>query len=133
MSGDGMTGYLERHGRPEHPDELIRHNCLIYSRGQSPDNWSFRDAGGKVFNVKVKGNLRSDTGSLLMNAALNSAGIMMAATFMVSSALKHGHLETVLDNYIPTETALYALYPQSKLVSKKVRVLVDYLAEAWRV
>lgn len=66
-----------------------------------------------------------------MNAALNNAGIIIAPTFMVRSLLEQERLETVLDDYMPTETGLYAIYPHSKLVSKKVRVFVDYLAETW--
>ena len=123
--------YLNQHGRPKHPNELTKYNCLIYSRGRYPETWSFQDAQSKRFNVRVTGNLHSDTGSLLMNAALNHAGIFMAPTFMVRSALKRGRLETVLDTYMPTETGLYAVYPYSKLVSKKVRVFVDFLVETW--
>lgn len=124
--------YLSKQGRPMHPDELGTHNCLIYSQGQKPDNWPFQDDRGEDFNVKVKGNLHSDAGNLLMNAALNDIGILMAPTFMVSSALQEGRLETVLDDYTPTKTGLYAVYPHSKLVSKKVRAFIDYLAETWR-
>ena len=123
--------YLNKHGRPKHPNELGTHNCLIYSQGQKPDNWLFQDVQGKGFSVKVKGNLHSDTGNLLMNAALNGIGILMAPTFMVTSALEEGRLETVLDDYTPARTGLYAIYPHSKLVSKKVRVFIDYLAETW--
>jgi DNA-binding transcriptional LysR family regulator len=66
-----------------------------------------------------------------MSAALNGNGIFIGPTFMVASALKEGLLETVLDEYTPATTALYAVYPYSKLVSKKVRAFVDYLVEAW--
>lgn len=123
--------YLNERGMPKHPDELVSHNCLIYSQGQSPDSWLFQDEQENGFNVRVEGNLRSDTGSLLMNAALNGFGILMAPTFMVASALQQGRLETVLDDYTPSRTGLYAVYPYSKLVSKKVRAFVDYLVEAW--
>jgi DNA-binding transcriptional LysR family regulator len=123
--------YLKKHGTPEHPDELGTHNCLIYSQVHKSDSWSFQDGQGKGFNVKVKGNLRSHTGSLLMNAALNGNGLFMAPTFMVAGALKEGRLETVLDDYTPASTGLYAVYPYSKLVSTKVRAFVDYLAETW--
>lgn len=123
--------YLNRSGRPEHPDDLAGHNCLIYSRGHNPETWLFRDSQGQRLIKKIKGNLHSDTGSLLMNAALNHAGIFMAPSFMVSSALEEGRLETVLDGFMPTETGLYAVYPYSKLVSKKIRVFVDYLVDEW--
>lgn len=123
--------YLKVQGTPEHPDELMAHNCLIYSQGQSPDSWHFQDAQGKGFNVKVKGNFRSDTGSLLKNAALSGIGVFMAPSFMVADALEQGRLVSVLDDYAPARTGLYAVYPHSKLVSKKVRAFVDYLVGNW--
>ena len=126
------TEYLQQHGRPSYPEELTQHNCLIYSLGQSPDNWHFQDPQGKEFNVKVKGSLHSDGGSLLLNAALNGIGILMAPSFMVNSALQEGQLQTVLEDYVSAKTGLYALYPYSKLVSKKVRAFVDYLSATWR-
>lgn len=124
-------GYLKTQGTPNHPDELVSHNCLIYTQGQSPDRWHFQDGEGKEFKVKVKGNFRSDTGSLLLNAALSGIGIFMAPTFMVADALEKGRLVSVLDDYAPARTGLYAVYPYSKLVSKKVRAFVDYLTENW--
>ena len=123
--------YFDQHGRSKQPNALARHNCLIYSQGQYPETWFFQDAQGKRLNVKVTGNLHSDTCSLLMNAALSHAGIFMAHTFMVRSALEQGRLETVLDGYMPTETGIYAVYPYSRLVSKKVRVFLDFLARTW--
>ena len=123
--------YLDRHGRPQHPNELAKHNCLIYSQGQNTDTWFFTDSQGRRLNVKVKGNLHSETGGLLLNAAMNDLGLLMAPSFMVAASLQQGQLQTVLDKYSPTETGLYAVYPYSKRVSKKVRVFVDYLVAAW--
>jgi DNA-binding transcriptional LysR family regulator len=123
--------YLKNYGSPKHPKELSKHNCLIYSQGPQSENWFFRDENGKGTHIKVEGNLRSDTGNLLMGAALNGNGIFIAPTYMVTSALKEGRLETVLDDYTPSTTGLYAVYPYSKLISTKVRVFVDYLVDAW--
>lgn len=123
--------YLKKHGKPKHPRELETHNCLIYSQAPHPDNWLFRDDQGKSISIKVNGNLRSDTGNILMNAALNGNGIFIGPTFMIVSALEEGRLETVLDQYTLVTTGLYAVYPYSKLVSTKVRAFVDFIAESW--
>ena len=123
--------YLKKHGKPEHPSELESHNCLIYSQLPNPENWSFKDEQGKNISIKVSGNLRSDMGNILMNAAQNGNGIFIGPTFMIASALKEGRLETVLDQYTPMTTGLYAVYPYSKLVSAKVRAFVDFIAESW--
>ena len=66
-----------------------------------------------------------------MNAALNGNGIFIGPTFMIASALKEGRLVTVLDQYTPMTTGLYVVYPYSKLVSRKVRAFVDFIAESW--
>lgn len=128
--------YLKKRGKPEHPSELEKHNCLIYSPAPHADNWQFRDEQAKDeqsknFSIKVKGNLRSDTGNILMNAGLNAKGIFIGPTFMIASAIKEGTLETVLDQYTPMTTGLYAVYPYSKLVSTKVRTFVDFIVESW--
>jgi len=124
-------GYLKKHGTPKHPGELETHNCMIYSQAPHPDNWLFRDEQGKSINIKVKGNLRSDTGHILMSAALNGNGIFIGPTFMIARALEEGQLETILDDYTVVTTGLYAVYPYSKLVSTKVRAFVDHIAESW--
>ena len=123
--------YLKKHGKPKYPSELESHNCLIYSQAPHPNNWLFRDDLGKSISIKVNGNLRSDTGNILMNAALKGKGIFIAPTFMIVSALEEGRLETVLDQYTLVTTGLYAVYPYSKFVSTKVRAFVDFIAESW--
>jgi len=123
--------YLKKHGTPGYPEELNEHNCLIYSQSPKADTWTFKDRNGKELNIKVNGNLRSDTGSLLLQAALIGNGLFVGPTYMVADALKKGQLETVLDDYTLTTTGLYAVYPYSKLVSSKVRAFVDYLAKRW--
>jgi len=127
----GSPEYFEKFGVPSHPSGLEAHNCLIYSQAQKSDSWSFRDEAGKVFSIKVKGNLSSEAGNLLMNAALNGNGLFIGPSYMVNSAIKEGRLRTVLDDYAQPATGLYAVYPYSKLVSIKVRGFVDHLVEAW--
>ena len=123
--------YLKKHGKPKYPSELKTHNCLIYSQApHPPDNWLFRDDQGKNISIKVNGNLRSDTGSILMNAALNGKGMFIAPTFMIDRALEEGVLETVLDQYSPITSGLYVVYPYSKFVSTKVRSFVDFIAKS---
>jgi len=123
--------YLKKHGKPTHPRELETHNCLIYSHASHLDSWSFKDELGKNINIKVNGNLRTDNGNILMNAALNGNGIFIGPTFMIASTLEEGRLETILDDYTPMTTGLYAVYPYSKLVSTKVRAFVDFITESW--
>ncbi len=123
--------YSKRHGIPNHPNDLSEHNCLVYSQSPKSDTWMFKEKDGKDIKVKVKGNLRSDAGVLLMESALSGNGIFIGPTYMVANALSNGQLVTVLDDYCHEETGVYAVYPYSKLVSSKVRAFVDYLVQQW--
>ncbi len=123
--------YFRKYGKPKHPSELEAYNCLVYSKSSHRDNWGFRDDQGKNISIKVNGNLCSDTGNILLKAALHGNGIFIAPTFMVISAIEDGRLESVLDQYMPVSTGLYAVYPNSKLVSAKVRAFIDFIVKTW--
>jgi len=123
--------YWKRHGMPEHPNDLRNHNCLIYSQSPRADAWVFNDKNGEDLGVKVKGNLRSDAGKLLLSAASNGQGVFIGPTYMVAEAMQEAQLKPVLEDYYRPSTGLYAIYPHSKLVSSKVRAFVDYLIESW--
>jgi len=123
--------YWERHGIPEHPNDLRNHNCLVYSQSPKAGTWSFKDKNGDVIGVKVNGNLRSGTGKLLLDAAINAQGVFLGPTYMVVHAVREAQLNPVLEDYYRPSTGLFAVYPHSKLVSSKVRAFVDYLVESW--
>lgn len=125
-------GYLEKRGTPRYPNELVEHNCLVYSSNSRSDIWKYRDKKGKDVDVKVSGNYRSDAGSLLFSAALAGHGIFSGPEFVVAGALKDGKLVSILEEYAPTSTGLYAVYPYSRHVSTKVRSFVDLLVEVWK-
>lgn len=123
--------YWKRHGVPNHPNELRAHNCLVYSQSPHPDTWMFKDKNGKDISIKVEGDLRSDTGTVLLNATVNGQGILIGPTYMFDKDIKEGRLETALEDYAHPAVGLYAVYPYSRLVTSKVRALVDYLVETW--
>lgn len=122
--------YWKKQGKPEHPNDLKNHNCLLYTQSPRFDSWSFKGEKDE-FNVKVKGNLKSDMGNMILKAGLKGQGVFIAPTFMVSKFLSEGTLEQVFEEYLPRTSGLYAIYPYSKMVSLKVRVFVDYLINVW--
>ncbi len=123
--------YWKKHGKPKHPKDLKCHNCLLYTQSPKFDMWSFIDKKGQDFNVKVKGNLKSDMGNMVLEAGLRGQGVFIAPTFMVQEFIKDGQLEQVFEQYLPRTSGLYAIYPYSKMVSLKVRVFVDYFIKVW--
>lgn len=123
--------YWIKHGKPKHPNNLKGHNCLLYTQSPRFDTWSFIDKKEQDFSVKVKGNLRSDMGNMVLKAGLRGQGVFIAPTFMVEKYIKQGQLEQIFEQYLPRTSGLYAVYPYSKMVSLKVRVFVDYFINVW--
>lgn len=119
--------YLERHGRPQHPDDLLQHHCLTYTLAPSA-GWRFR-IGDETRTVPVRGRMHMNNGDALLEAAIRGLGITQQPTFITSRAVQAGLLEELLPEYSSTQLQVYAVFPGTRYVPHRVRVLVDYLAE----
>ncbi len=116
--------YLQRYGRPHSLSELARHNCLI----GSSDLWSFQ-ASGRDSSLRVQGNWRCNSGQAVLEAALRGIGLCQLPDYYVLEHLRSGALVSLLDNQQPPDTAVWALYPQQRHLSPKVRQLVEFLKQ----
>jgi DNA-binding transcriptional LysR family regulator len=124
--------YLQQHGTPSTPDALRQHNCLAYTQAARPHYWTFADAGGIAHTVTVHGNLQANTSIALRAAALAGLGIVNAASFILHDDVQRGALVKLLPAYNQQPRELYALYPQNRHLSPKVRAFVDFAAEHYR-
>lgn len=122
--------YLAEHGAPAALADLARHNCLVYTRGQTPDEWRFTEAGSERM-VRVGGNCRCNNSLVLREALLASAGIGLMPAFLVATDLADGHLHTVLPGSVPEPRTLYAVFPQPRRPSPKVREFVNFVARSF--
>lgn len=120
-------GYWARHGKPAAPDELTRHNCLVYLLGAELTRWSFSDAEGEVHTVGVRGDLRANNSLFLVDAMLRGAGVGLVPRVLVADHLREGRLEAALPGYRPEPRTLYAVYPSRQHLPRKVRCFVDFL------
>lgn len=116
--------YLERYGRPHSLSELARHNCLV----GSSDLWQLME-GGRDATQRVQGNWRCNSGQAVLEAALLGMGLCQLPDYYVLEHLASGALVSLLQAQQPPNTAVWALYPQQRHLSPKVRKLVDYLRE----
>ncbi|MBA6224910.1 LysR family transcriptional regulator [Colwellia sp. MB02u-18] len=116
--------YLDSHGIPHSISELSKHNCLL----GTADYWHFRELN-KEKSVRVKGRLRYNSGHSLTDAALKGLGIVQLPDYYVQQHLRSGELISLLDNYRALDEGIWAVYPQNRHLSPRIRLLVDYLAE----
>ena len=117
--------YLDKHGCPVHPEELVHHNCLL-NRGQS-NEWSYVN-DGRDHTIHVKGNFVAQNGVPLLRAAEVGLGITLLPEFMLQQIQKRG-VQIILKNFFNKRIGIYAIYPYSKNPPLNTRVFIDYLAE----
>jgi len=120
--------YIDKWGTPNVPEELTQHNCLIYSESKLSRNWPFRMPNGESITVKVQGRLTCNDGHLITDAALEGLGIGFGPSFLFKKHLDAGTLRLLLTDY-QQPTAISALYPLNRHLPRRVRVLIDFLAE----
>lgn len=128
--------YLDRHGRPDHPNDLARHEMLIpgylrelvFHTGQ----WSVHEPGGESVSLSparpALATMHTDT---MYAAALAGMGITGLPSFVAEDALMEGALERVLPHWHLLDTTLYAAIPTRKHVPARTRAFVDFLVETF--
>lgn len=121
--------YLEKNGEPTQPSDLLNHNCLIYGDSKVNKGWPFRLPNGEDVTVKVKGKLTSNDGHVIVNAMQHGLGICFGPSFLFEKQIEAGSLQLVLEKYYSPPTAVSALYPLNRHLSKRVRILLDFLSE----
>ncbi|TMV85851.1 LysR family transcriptional regulator [Thioclava sp. BHET1] len=122
-------GYWREHGKPEHPRDLARHNCLLLGHpGERHALWNFRD-GEERLRVRVSGNRQVNDGEALRQWAIAGAGVAQKSSFDIVDDLRLGRLETALDAFTVEPTNLYAVSPARQYGARRVKVFTDFLAD----
>jgi DNA-binding transcriptional LysR family regulator len=119
--------YLQQHGMPQTPADLLQHACIGYSYAASADEWQMLDAGGAQHAVKVRCVMHTNNGDTARSAALGGLGVIWQPTFLVGEDLRAGRLQRVLPDYHMPDMDVLAVYPSRRHLSAKVRVMIDFL------
>lgn len=117
-------GYLRRRGIPRDPAALERHNCL----GVAAIPWRLMLRSER--KIRLHGDIEIDNGEALRRVALEEHGVVCLPTYLVGDDLRAGRLVHLLPERLELEASAFAIYPQSRHPSPKVRALIDHLAEA---
>ncbi len=129
--------YLNTRGAPRQASDLSAHDCLIYSSVQGDARWSLTLPNGNERSVPVKGHLRSNSLSAVLDAATAGMGLAILPWYVAGPSVAGGQVQQVLDDHrLPTQD-LHAVFPSPKLVPAKVSQFIDWLAgefegEWWR-
>ncbi|MFT6896042.1 MAG: DNA-binding transcriptional LysR family regulator [Paraglaciecola sp.] len=118
--------YLKKHGTPSRPEDLKNLRYLHYS-------YMEMDGKEEIYpwlrskNSERSGELQSNNGDVLVDAAIAGAGLVLQPTFIASEAISSGKLVEVLPEFAPQPVGLYAVYAHRKLLPNKVRCFIDFI------
>jgi DNA-binding transcriptional LysR family regulator len=123
--------YLERHGMPEDPASLARHNCLRFGFSRHSQVWPFIDGVGGRLSVAPQGSLQVSDGETMRVLTLEGVGIARLARFHVGRDIAKGRLVPLLESYNPGDTdPVHAVFiGPGKELPARVRAVLDFLYE----
>jgi DNA-binding transcriptional LysR family regulator len=119
--------YLKAKGRPAAPADLKSHNCITYTY-LFGNEWRF-DGPGAPQPIRVLGDYRANSGLTIRAAALDGIGIANIPAFLVREDVESGRLVQVLSEYGPAPVRISAVYPSARLLSRKVKLFVDFIQQ----
>lgn len=120
--------YLKQHGVPRTPEELVDHNCIVYSELSTQKSWHFTHENNDI-SVQVNGNFQCDNGDTILTAAVAGVGFAVLPYWMIKSHLDAGELQVVMSDFQPSTLPVNAVYPHSRYLPLKVRCFIDFLIE----
>jgi len=120
--------YLETYGEPKIPEDLKQHQCVNLI---GLETWTFEKPEGAI-SIKTQNGLRTDHGESARDAAINGLGITLCSTWCCYQHIERGELVQVLKDFpLVSNTAIWAVYPSSRLLAPKVRAFIDYCADCF--
>lgn len=122
--------YLEKYGRPERVEDLVRHRCLAFVRQQSGRvlDWQFQ-VGGELQSFTPNAAIRVSDGLALLQLALAGAGIVMGLSFGLQQPIAEGRLVPLFEEYSSDGPPVAVVYPQNRYLASRVRAFVDFMVE----
>lgn len=120
--------YLDRTGVPQSPDELADRRMLHYDIGGG-NVLRLADGHGGEQPVPIRPRLVANNGDFLRDLAIAGQGIVLTPSFISWRAVARGALVPLLQPHWPTPLNAYAVYPQTRYLSRRARTFIDFLAE----
>lgn len=116
--------YVEAHGSPRTPDEVVTHEALM----QGAETWRFMD-GDRIVTVQPQGRFKADSGAALASAAVAGLGIAQLPDCILYDHVASGALVPIMTDYPPPPAGTYVVRPPGLHPARKIRVLAETLIE----
>lgn len=122
--------FIKTHGMPKSPDKLMDLPAIIFNKHGNVSGWQYEDSKGKINSVSLKQQFSANNAEMMLEACLQGVGIALIPIFAASTYLKSGQLIEIFPQYKTSPArGIYAIFPQNRHLSTKVRLFVDWLTQ----
>lgn len=122
---------LERLGTPERPEDLGERPCVGFRGLAAGATWRFQE-GGRELPVRVRGPLACNQAIVAADACAQGLGFGLFLSYQVVDRVRDGSLRLVLEGFEPPPLPVHLVYPTARLLSTRVRSLVDWMKQSLR-
>jgi DNA-binding transcriptional LysR family regulator len=129
----GSPDYLARHGTPQRPEDLLRHECITFRMRTTGALYAWElERGRRNWRVPVRGGVVTNDNPLSVSLAEQGLGLAYTLEPMVAEQLRTGRLQRVLEPYSPTVPGFFLYFPSRAQRSPALRLFVDAARELAR-
>ncbi len=123
---------IRAHGLPEHPRDLARLPCVIFTGRPSPNEWQFDGPDGTTM-VTVNGRFRSNNSEAARVGVVSGLGYALMPIWMLGDEIASGQLRAVLTGWEPPAVAISAAYPSRRNLAPRTRAVIDFFVDEFRL
>jgi DNA-binding transcriptional LysR family regulator len=126
----GAPSYLERHGTPEKPQDLLRHECITFRARTTGALYAWElERGRQTWRVPVRAGVVTGDSEVMLSLAESGAGLAYVFEPSVQEPLRSGRLKVVLEAYAPTVPGFFLYFPSHAQRSPPLRLFIEAAKE----
>ncbi|NHK29278.1 LysR family transcriptional regulator [Parvularcula flava] len=121
--------FIEKYGPLDSPADLDGLPGLVYTGDTTAGNWSCKSPSGQEIKFRIKSAMLCNNGDMMREASAEGLGLLRVPSFIVEDALRFGSLISLFSDHDWGSVGLHLLWPPTRHLSARTRVLIDHLAE----
>jgi LysR family transcriptional regulator, regulator for bpeEF and oprC len=124
-------GYLEKYGRPIHPNDLLLNHRIIgfHSPNSGRPMPSRFMKNNEVIEIDGPYSVSVNDGAARAVAGLTGIGILQTFSYVIKDQIANGSLVPILEDWSQPPYPFHVIYPQNRALSRRVRVFIDWVVE----
>jgi DNA-binding transcriptional LysR family regulator len=126
------TAYLQKRGTPTHPSDLQSHECVIFTRSDTPREWTLQREN-EAANVRVNGRFSTDSVEAMREAVLTHVGIGILPYWLMRDAISAGLAVSIMKEWHPSRLPVHAVYPTRRHLAPRTRAVIDFILDEFRL